>query len=350
MTLTHYADRLARYLVKHSKRGLRDPWNWHELKTKFTEDERMHLAEAAYELQQHGLVTISEAFIADDKIFRIRPSFELYWTLDREVFDYDVDDDVAHLVRALLEDETRGSAEKLFKCQSWTLRRFNPAFAQVVAMFPEQRVQKAQANEPYPAAGVSVTTEERAMLKIALARFEESRASTTDMTSSEKTPEELRKVTINLGIISFDLPVSATVLVSALLVVAAVTGIWQWPTLADRFGVGFNHVTPTLVSPPDGAALTDYPRQVELVWQPLTGAAHYLVEVQAQDLGTGEWFPHPGQFRWTTPNTFLSLQFIGDQPGRWQVVAISEDNERSRRSEWREFLYDTSASIAEPER
>lgn len=166
LSLSHYADRLARYLVKHSERGLRDPYNWSELKTAFTEDEQDHLVEAAYELKHHGLVSISEAINAEDNIYRLRPKYQLYWAFDRQVFQYDPDEDVMHLARMILEDETRSSADKLVNCQNWTLRRFNPAFARIVTLFPEGRIYTAQANEPYPAAGIMVTAEERVKLKV----------------------------------------------------------------------------------------------------------------------------------------------------------------------------------------
>ena len=350
--LTHYASRLARYLVKQSERGLHDRYNWAELKSAFTEDEQANLVEAAYELKQHGFINISEALNAEDGIYRLIARFELYWALDREVFDYDTDADVAELIQRILEDESRSSAAKLAKCQSWTLRRFNPAFAKIVSMFPEGRIYAAQAGEPYAATGLLVTPEERVLLKTTLQQFELSQQSVAtsaieDAATSDNEDEDDSsdgKVKLNLGVIAVERPASKGTITLLLIVLVVAAGLWGWPKLADRFAIGFARNSPILMQPDDGVTLSTYPRNVILEWQPMAGATRYIVNVEAQDPATGEWFPHPGKSRWTTANNFQEIEFIGDQPGRWRVVAIDANNVRSRVSAWSEFFYETISS------
>lgn len=347
--LSHYANRLARHLVKGSKRGLRDPWNWGELKAQFTEDEQEHLAEAAHELQQLGLISISEALDVEDNIHRIRPQYELYWALDSDVFDYSLDDDVAHLIRTILENETRGQAAKLVKCQSWTLRRFNPAFAKIVRLFPGRRVSRAQADEPYPAAAVLVTAEERVKLKAMLEAHDAAKphsiAAKEEPAVSSTKRIESAKVKVGVpGFLEVEHPASrrvAAVLIGILIIVA---GFLAWPMIADRAGVGFARAMPVLLEPADGTTLTDYPRTITFAWEPMPSAARYMLEVQAQDPNTGEWFPHPGQSRWSSEGPSSTIEFVGDQPGRWNVMAIAADGTRSRSSPWREFFYDAAAN------
>lgn len=155
------------------------------------------------------------------------------------------------------------------------------------------------------------------------------------------------KITINLGIVSFELPASMTLIIAVLIIVVTCLGVWQWPRIGNWFGWGFSHAVPRLLEPHNAAMLTAYPRQINLKWEALSGAARYVIEVQAQDPETGEWFPHPGQSRWTTSVPSQAIEFIGDQPGRWNVVAIDEDNSRSQQSLWHEFFYMTSVTESE---
>lgn len=138
-------------------------------------------------------------------------------------------------------------------------------------------------------------------------------------------------------------------IVGAILIALIVVGLWKWPDLADRIGYGFARSAPTLLEPADAVTLTAYPRHILLKWEPMVEAARYVVEVQAQDPETGEWFPHSYQSRWTTAESSQAIEFIGDQPGRWRVVAIAGDNTRSRPSEWHEFFYESVAADAETE-
>ena len=93
--------------------------------------------------------------------------------------------------------------------------------------------------------------------------------------------------------------------------------------------------TPTLVSPAEGASLSDWPRTVTFVWQPVAGADGYFTEVQIND---GSRSPI---FNQTTDTTSFTSNWNGMNAGRWRVTATDSTGAHasSAPSEWRTFDY-----------
>tara|TARA_E500000305_G_scaffold108525_1_gene111125 strand:+ start:24246 stop:25307 length:1062 start_codon:yes stop_codon:yes gene_type:complete len=348
--LTPFAIRLAHHIAHLSSSGLADPMNWGELAERFTDEDRSHMVEAAFELQDAGLITVSGALNVPDGISHIRPAYDLYWQFDPEIFNVDVGKDIVTLIRLILEDEALGNAARLQERVGWSLRRFNPPFARVVQEFPEGRV-SGECQADYPSRYVAVMPEDRARLR----RLLEVIAAEEDQGEPERQaepvpnrPENSGKLTLNLGFFQTEFHASRSVIGGVVAIAALILLFWQWPAIANRFGLGLSNRHPALVSPSDAVTLTPYPRHITFIWKALPGAARYIVELEAQDPATGTWFPHPHDAKSVATDTSLTLEFIGDQPGRWRVIAINEDGVRSKPSAWNEFFYESEPSTEKP--
>lgn len=344
--MSPFAIRLAHYIAHLSKAGLTDPMSWGELAARFKEEDRPHMVEAAYELQEEGLIRISGALNAPDGISHIRPEYELYWQFDSEVFNTNAEEDVAALIRFILDDESLGAAAKLHEKTGWGARRFNPAFARVVMEIPEGRVsQESQAD--YPSRHIAITPEDRVRLRRLLEDIEQSAENDKEDIPEDPAPEIEQsespndRLKLNFGFFEYEFGASRRIIAALLCIVVAAALFWYWPTIEKRFELGFSNVSPVLVNPPDAVTLTAFPRMLSLEWKPLSGAARYIVELELQEPSTGEWFPHPYDAKSSTGETGLSIEFIGDQLGRWRVTAVSDTGERSLPSAWREFIYQT---------
>ena len=111
--------------------------------------------------------------------------------------------------------------------------------------------------------------------------------------------------------------------------------LWYYPDLSARFRpAGFSGEIPRLLNPANGSSFSHFPRGLNLIWEPVPEAVSYVIEIEAQDLRHGDWFPQPGYGRIPTTETEITGEFIGAQPGRWRVTAIDAKGTRSRASEW----------------
>lgn len=164
ISLSNNAVRLAEHLVQVSEKGLDDPIGWNVILERFSASERAHMAEAAFELEQSYLVSISPSANSLDGISHIRPDYALHWLLDEDAFGYDTNADTLTLISLILENESLGQAPKLREKVNWPLRRFNPPFARIVQEFPKGRV-SGEIQPDYPAMAVVVIAEDRVRLK-----------------------------------------------------------------------------------------------------------------------------------------------------------------------------------------
>ena len=108
------------------------------------------------------------------------------------------------------------------------------------------------------------------------------------------------------------------------------------PTMAGKITLP----APTLVSPPNGTQIHDYPRNITLTWSAVPGARKYLVEIMACSSSNPEnCFSHPMLEKNTRESlkTSYSFEFIGMQPGKWRVFPMTADNQMGTPSEWWTF-------------
>jgi len=99
---------------------------------------------------------------------------------------------------------------------------------------------------------------------------------------------------------------------------------------------------PVPVSPNEGETFSGYPRATTLMWEPVEGAAKYLVEIMAcAPNDTDTCFSHPMLEKTTreTIETIYSFNFVGEQSGKWRVIPIDASGELGNPSEWRTFQY-----------
>ena len=91
---------------------------------------------------------------------------------------------------------------------------------------------------------------------------------------------------------------------------------------------------PELAAPIEGAKLNNFPRKTIFEWRHVEGASKYEIEVEYND---GKWNLLKKTI--TSVNSY-TLDFIGKQPGRWRVRAISKASGKpGKSSEWRKFTY-----------
>ncbi|MGD0341911.1 MAG: hypothetical protein ABSA76_09425, partial [Bacteroidales bacterium] len=93
---------------------------------------------------------------------------------------------------------------------------------------------------------------------------------------------------------------------------------------------------PVLVEPANGRTLTKYPRETRFVWRAVAGAKSYQLDVEYND---GQW----KEFKLVkVEGLTATVDFVGDNPGRWRVRAIYEGDKEGPWSPMSEFKYNTA--------
>jgi Ca-activated chloride channel family protein len=100
---------------------------------------------------------------------------------------------------------------------------------------------------------------------------------------------------------------------------------------------------PTLVSPPEGAVLTFFPRLIDFVWTAVPDAVRYRIEVDcygccATERWCSEVNPSAVQMR-EVPVPKSTVDFPGNQPGRWRVCGIDARGQPGPKTAWRQFTF-----------
>ncbi len=100
---------------------------------------------------------------------------------------------------------------------------------------------------------------------------------------------------------------------------------------------------PTLVSPANGTVFNKFPRKTKLVWMPVPTAKSYTVEIDCYHCcRANKWCTDVGKTHHLKRNlrtTSYTFRFVGAQPGRWRVWAVSADGRESEKTPWWEFEY-----------
>ncbi|MBI4994574.1 hypothetical protein HZC21_02930 [Candidatus Peregrinibacteria bacterium] len=98
---------------------------------------------------------------------------------------------------------------------------------------------------------------------------------------------------------------------------------------------------PTIIAPFDGMTLTNYPRQAEIQWTPVTSVSKYELEVACDYCGSTRW----GSVNtWTSTAVYMITPALaGDNQFRARVRAAYPDGAFSQWSDYVYFKYKTSA-------
>jgi hypothetical protein len=126
------------------------------------------IEDAAYDLKSVGLVELSYVLSGPKFFLRLADSF--YEQIDHQVMGWNTREDAVTLAKHMLADD-RGDARELHTKTGWERRRFNPAFAYLLPLFPEGRVRRVLQPD-YPSLGVAMIGEDRAALRRFLAAQE----------------------------------------------------------------------------------------------------------------------------------------------------------------------------------
>lgn len=102
----------------------------------------------------------------------------------------------------------------------------------------------------------------------------------------------------------------------------------------------------TFMAPSDGAILTNYPREAELQWTPITSARGYEVEVACDVCGSTRW---GDVSKLTSRAVYLTTPALaGDNQFRVRVRALYPDNTYSQWSDYLYFSYKTAPTQTTP--
>ena len=106
---------------------------------------------------------------------------------------------------------------------------------------------------------------------------------------------------------------------------------------STQFAVSLVLATPILISPPEGALFSNYPRETKFAWEAVPGATAYLLELQYDQGGTA-WSSLSDQ---KITGTSAEISFVGAQPGRWRITALDDHDtcQASTPSDWFNFAY-----------
>ena len=102
----------------------------------------------------------------------------------------------------------------------------------------------------------------------------------------------------------------------------------------------FSRVQPTLRAPATHSEHSIYPRDLQLSWDALAGAASYRVESQIQVTVEGqnrvEWYDLEPKH---VSSNKAQIRFGGASWGQWRVIGINERGEESQPSDWWTFHF-----------
>ena len=125
------------------------------------DEDKQAIQDAAFDLEQHGLVTLQK-FISGEWLLRLTPTF--YEQIDPQVMGWDTHADAVTLANLLLADDKRGRTAVLHEASGWDKRRFNPAFQILVHQVPQGLVSR-EIQPDYPSSCIVMTPDVRASLR-----------------------------------------------------------------------------------------------------------------------------------------------------------------------------------------
>ena len=115
------------------------------------------------------------------------------------------------------------------------------------------------------------------------------------------------------------------------------------PGSGDKRAEMIGPEAPVPLSPADGAVLGNFPRKATLSWSEVPEAASYTLEVDCFDCcEKDQWCSDVGKDYLTLPNLMvnrLTFDFVGPQPGRWRVWAVSAGGQDGDKTQWSKFEF-----------
>jgi hypothetical protein len=159
--LSPLAQKLGAWMAMRCEDGLPGHFG-DDLLEAFPDSDKKHLSVALAELKADGLVELSP--LIGPKLPRVRTTFDLFVAADPGITKHDPVRDAVVLARMLIENPKLGNTRELESAIGWERRRFNPAFGQLVPLFPKGRRRESIQND-YPTLGVIVGDDEVVALR-----------------------------------------------------------------------------------------------------------------------------------------------------------------------------------------
>lgn len=104
----------------------------------------------------------------------------------------------------------------------------------------------------------------------------------------------------------------------------------------------FSQLKPILRTPKAGSLHHNFPRDLEVSWEPISGATYYKIEIEAQMVaadGNGLiWVALEPQ---NVSVNNAQIHFGADNWGRWRIIGINSQGMLSQPSDWWTFKYST---------
>lgn len=160
-TITGLAAQVIKALIESCPDGLHRTWvDAPDMAAELGVSEA-DLSEAIGELQMFGLV---ERRSLTNAPLRVRLTAGAYRQLDRQIMDWDTLGDARHVATLMLGTGKSISIAPLHQATGWEKRRFNPAFAEVLALVVDGPVSK-EVQPDYPTRYLGLSAADRARLR-----------------------------------------------------------------------------------------------------------------------------------------------------------------------------------------
>ena len=161
------AVQIGCWIAEQSQNGFGDFVSEEALSQAFPDATLDDLGFAVAELAKDGY--LSATHVISKRLPRMRATADTYITFDPHTLKHDPAIDAAALVDLALAENNTVDVAKLHAASGWPRRRFNPAFAYMIAQIDDRRVLKGGTNA-YPARGFLLLDEDRVDLKRFAAR------------------------------------------------------------------------------------------------------------------------------------------------------------------------------------
>lgn len=156
------AVQIGCWISETSQRGFDDFVTEEALIQAHPEVSMDELSYAVAELAKDGYLNTTA--VISRRLPRMRATPEIYITFDPHTLKHNPAVDAATLVELALAETNTVDVQKLHTASGWPLRRFNPAFAYMVAQIDDRRVLKGGTGD-YPARGFLLLDTDRVDLK-----------------------------------------------------------------------------------------------------------------------------------------------------------------------------------------
>ncbi|TDT89082.1 hypothetical protein [Pseudodesulfovibrio indicus] len=156
------AKDLAIYFTQNSKKGMFNIYGYSDITKELPAIEKQALDEALHELEQLGLINISQSL---NGISHISSTINLHISVDPPVLGNNPIEDAKTISSLMLNNEELSSIVKLEKHLGWDLRRLNPAIWYLKdVVLPENKHSKTL-HPDYPTTSFIIGSGERLILK-----------------------------------------------------------------------------------------------------------------------------------------------------------------------------------------